>query len=322
MEGIFSHDKMKKPDFFIVGAPRCGTTSLYTYLRQHPQIFMPEMKEPHFLADDLNYTSLFMKSEDEYLKLFAGAAEGQRAGEASAWYLYSREAAGRIRDFSPDADIVVMLRNPVDMMYSLYNYFTLTGREDAPDFAAALSAEEQRVKGASGAPDTLYPFPVEFLFYRQVTSFARQVRRYYEVFGRDRVMCIKFDDFTSATGDVYREVLEFLGVDSSFRPRDFLSVNPARTRRTKKARSVLTKNRFSKGVLRRLAPYPGKSRLFRLLNEYGRRCYTYHTPPSLDPELRSTLLCEFEPEIQSLGELTGKDLSTWLRQRGGLEWKG
>jgi len=309
---------MRRPDFFIVGAPRCGTTSLYTYLRQHPQIFMPEIKEPHFLADDLNYTSLFMKSEDEYLKLFTGAAEGQRIGEASAWYLYSRKAAGRIRGFSPDADIIIMLRNPADMMYSLYNYFTLTGREDAPDFAAALYAEKARMSGASGAPDSLYPFPVEFLFYRKVAAVTSQVRRYYEVFGRDKVMCIKFDDFTSATEDVYRKVLEFLGVDPSFLPLDFLSVNPARTRRTKKTGSVLTKNRFSKSILRRLAPYPGNSRLFRLVNAWGRTQYTYHTPPPMDPEMRDALARELEPEIRGLSEMTGKDLSSWLIEKGDL----
>jgi len=121
-----------------------------------------------------------------------------------------------------------------------------------------------------------------------------------------------------ATGDVYCEVLEFLGVDPSFRPLDFLFVNPARTRRTKKARSILTKNRFNQNVIRRLAPYPGKSRLFWLVNACSRTHYTYHAPPPMDAEIREALAIEMAPEIRSLSEMTGKDLSSWLIEKGDL----
>ena len=106
-----------RPDFFIVGAPKCGTTALYEYLRQHPAVFMPFHKEPLFFGDDLTrrYGRLTLH---DYMRLFKDAKPGQRVGEASAWYLYSRSAAAEIKAYAPDAQIIVMVRNPVDMMYA------------------------------------------------------------------------------------------------------------------------------------------------------------------------------------------------------------
>src|SRR5438093_1590857 len=113
------YNNIRLPTFFIVGAPRCGTTALYTYLRQHPDLFLPENKEPHFFGSDL-YHPGFVRNLDEYLSLFLEAGNKKRAGEASVWYLYSRNAAAEIMAFCPSARIIAMLRNPVDMMYSNY----------------------------------------------------------------------------------------------------------------------------------------------------------------------------------------------------------
>ncbi|MFQ5518600.1 MAG: sulfotransferase, partial [Mariprofundus sp.] len=136
---------MLKPDFFIVGAPKCGTTAMYTYLQAHPDIFMSEVKEPYYFCSDLGFHRF--RNEQEYLKLFSVASPQQRIGEASTWYLYSSQAAAAIHAFNTDARIIVMLRNPVDMMYSLYSHFLYIGSEETDSFEAALAAEEERKHG-------------------------------------------------------------------------------------------------------------------------------------------------------------------------------
>src|ERR1051325_3379611 len=109
--------KPRRPDFFIVGAPKCGTTAMNGYLRQHPQIFMPERKDITYFGTDLKFERSRI-SYDEYISLFQDANDALRIGESSVWYMYSKTAAEEIKSFSPSASIIVMLRNPVDMLYA------------------------------------------------------------------------------------------------------------------------------------------------------------------------------------------------------------
>lgn len=137
---------MKKPDFFIVGAAKCGTTAMYEYLKEHPEIFMPEdAKEPNYFGSDMNYKSSRL-TEEQYLSLFSDAKNEKRIGEASVWYLYSKLAASEIKEFCPSARIIIMLRNPVDMLYSLHSELFYGADEDIEDFKTALNAEEVRKK--------------------------------------------------------------------------------------------------------------------------------------------------------------------------------
>jgi len=139
---------MRTPDFFIVGAPKCGTTAMSDYLRQHPEIYMPQRKEPHFFGSDLDAPyPYFIRDKEQYFSLFAEAKDEKRVGEASVWYLYSKRAAFEIKEFCPTASIIIMLRNPVDMIYSLHSQRLFTGNEDIPDFEEALEAEEDRKRG-------------------------------------------------------------------------------------------------------------------------------------------------------------------------------
>ena len=145
---------MPRPDFFIVGAFKSGSTALYEGLRRHPQIFMPFHKEPLYFGDDLTRRYGRM-TEADYLRLFRNAQPGQRIGEASTWYLYSTSAAHEIKQFSPDAKIVVVLRNPVDVMYAQHNQLIFNVIEDIPDFAEALGAEAgpARRQAPAAGPD-------------------------------------------------------------------------------------------------------------------------------------------------------------------------
>lgn len=131
----------KTPNFFIVGAPKCGTTAMHIYLRQHPEIFMPEKKESHFFGSDLN-SQYFIRDREKYLSLFSEAKDVKRIGEASVWYLYSKQAAYEIKEFSPSASIIIMLRNPVDMLYAQHSQFLYNGNENIASFEDALNAEK------------------------------------------------------------------------------------------------------------------------------------------------------------------------------------
>ena len=137
--------KMRRPDFFIVGAPKCGTTAMIDYLKQHPEVFVPDRKELDFFGRDLVFKGHRL-TEEEYLGFFSRATAEKRAGEGSVWYLHSKTAALEIKDFSPNARIIIMLRNPLDMMYSFHSQRLYNGNEDIENFSAALDAEAERTQ--------------------------------------------------------------------------------------------------------------------------------------------------------------------------------
>jgi hypothetical protein len=292
------------PDFFIVGAFKCGTTALYEYLRQHPQVFMPFHKEPLFFGDDLTRRYGRM-TRDQYLALFRDARPGQRVGEASAWYLYSRTAAREIAEFAPGAQIIVMLRNPVDVMYAQHSQLLFNVEEDIADFVEALEAEPARRRGERLPPG---PLRVENLYYRDSVRFAEQVERYFEAFGRERVHVIVYDDFRDRTAETYRGVLEFLGVDPDFAP-DFQVRNPNKRVRFPRLQRLVYQ---PPGPLLRAVPWlrrfplvhVAREALLRLNSSAARR-------PPMDPELRARLLEELTPDVERLGILIGRDLSAW-----------
>src|SRR5205814_1654929 len=133
-------------------------------------------------------------TSDEYLALFKDARDDQHAGEASPWYLYSKSAAQEIREFEPTARAIIMLRNPVDVMYGQHSQLVFNQREDVTDFAQALAAEDDRRAGHRLPADAIRP---EALYYRQSVQFPEQIERYRDVFGADRVHYIVFDDLVA-----------------------------------------------------------------------------------------------------------------------------
>lgn len=297
---------MKRPDFFIVGAFKAGTTALYEYLRAHPQIFMSVPKEPMYFGADLTPRYRRM-TEPEYLSLFDVARADQRAGEASPWYLYSTMAPSEIKAFEPAARIIIMLRNPVDVMYAQHSQLVFNQREDLTDFAAALDAEPDRLAGRRVPADAIRP---EALFYRKSVRFAQQVRRYLEVFGRDDIHVIVFDDLVADAAGVYRGTLEFLEVDPDF-PLDPTVYNPNRSARSGRLqRAIFAPPPALRGVFGRLRQVP-------LLHRVRDRLVTANSRPAerqkMDPALRAALAAEFAPQVAELGEIIERDLSGWSR---------
>jgi len=293
-----------RPDFFIIGAFKSGTTALYEYLHPHPQIYMPFHKEPNFFGDDLtrHYGRL---SLEEYLALFRDARPGQHAGEASTWYLYSTTAAREIAEFSPSANIIVLLRNPVDVMYAQHSQLIYRADESLIDFATALEAEPARRRGEGLPPPPARP---ETLFYRHSVKFADQLARYFDVFGRERVHVTLFDDLVADTAATYGAVLEFLGVDPTFRPDFTVHNENKRVRSGAIQRLIYNPPAPVLGIIRRLRRYPVvhrlRDRVLRLNSWAAKR-------PPMDPALRGQLIGEFEPEIDRLAQLIGRDLSAW-----------
>jgi sulfotransferase family protein len=296
---------MRKPDFFIVGAPRCGTTAMYTYLRQHPDIFMSARKESHFFGTDISSLALD-RDEQKYLALFAGAQHEKRVGEASVFYLSSRRAAREIHAFCPSASIVIMLRNPVDMMYSLHSFNLFMGAETISDFRTALMVEEERKRGLQ-LPAKLYP--VKPLLYREVATYRPQIQRYLDVFGGQSVHVILFDDFTNATARVYREICEFLGVSPDFQP-EFPVVNANKRVRSQAVRNVLRSppSGLGRRLVKAMLPWPVRQRLFKGLRHFN---VVDERRRPLNPHLRRQLQAEFAPEVEQLSRLLRRDLRHW-----------
>jgi hypothetical protein len=295
---------MRRPDFFIAGTFKGGTTALYEYLRQHPQIFMPFHKEPMYFGSDLGVRYRRMTRE-EYLALFNDARPDQVAGEASPWYLYSSLAAREIHDFNPDARIIVMLRNPIDVMHAQHSQLLFNQREEIASFADALAAEPDRRAGRRIPEGALRP---EALFYRHSVRFAEQLRRFFETFGRERVHVIMFEDFTSDTERVFREVLAFLGVKADA-PVDLSVHNPNRRVRSRWIQRLVFR---PPGPLRALVP---RLRRLPLVHRLRDALVSINSQPEqrnrMEPALRARLAAELEPEIRELGDLLGRDLSGW-----------
>lgn len=297
---------MKRPDFFIVGAFKAGTTALYEYLRAHPQVFMSVPKEPMYFGADLTPRYRRM-TEPEYLALFRDARPDQRAGEASPWYLYSTSAPAEISAFAPDGKVIIMLRNPIDVMYSQHSQLVFNQREDLADFGAALAAEPDRQAGRRLPPDAIRP---EALYYRRAVAFAGQVERYLHVFGRPRLHFIVFDDLVADPRSVYRSTLEFLGVDPTFEV-DLSVYNPSRQARSGRLqRAIFAPPPALRGLFGRLRRIPV---LHRLRDTMVAANSSPAARQAMDPELRAALTADFAPQVAALGELIGRDLSAWSK---------
>lgn len=296
---------MRKPDFFIVGAPKCGTSAMNEYLRQHPEIFIAEKKENHFFGSDLVFSAPRITKE-RYLSRFLRATGEKRVGEASVWYLYSHQAAAEIKAFCPSADIIILLRNPVDMIYSLHSQRLYNGNEDVKDFKAALAAETDRKRGLR-LPQHIGKVMLGGYCYRDTAKYTSQVQRYLEVFGHEKVRIIIFDDLVADVAGTFRATCNFLGVDPNFQPEIHI-VNPNKRVYVRSLQMLLRKSSAQSQWLAKKLPL-GLAILGRI-----RRMNTKFVPRQpMDPQLKKELQADFLPEVERLSELLDRDLTHWCR---------
>lgn len=299
---------------------KAGTTSMHHYLAQHPDIFMSTRKEPRYagFVPDIDSGSaadgrFFTRDLDEYLGHFAGATNERIVGESSHVYLNSTEGARLIHEFAPDARILIMLRDPVKSIHSRHQQQVWMGREDITDFATALAAEEDRRAGRRLPPEAPY---LRGLQYREACTMTPHVRRYLDVFGRERVHFVLLEDLAVRRLDVYRGVLEFLGVDPDFVPAEMDVVNPNKELRVVGLQRTRRRLMPVEMLVRRLIP----RRLFAFLSAPMRRIWEANTRLAprapMSHELEAELTDYFVPDVASLSQLIGRDLAAaWPRFR-------
>jgi hypothetical protein len=197
------------PNFFLVGAPRSGTTSLHEYLSQIPDVFMSKLKEPYYFMTRWDDSSIIrgmrVRNKEEYLRLFRKAKGYSAIGESTPLYLWDPGTPAKISEIVPDAKIIMILRNPIDRAFSHYLYMIRFGFEQSSDFYEALKNDynnPQKVVGLSH----LY---IDFGLY------AEQVKRYLDVFGKRNVMVLIYEEFIKETRTSLENVLEFLETSST-----------------------------------------------------------------------------------------------------------
>jgi hypothetical protein len=297
-----------KPNFFIVGAPKCGTTALYAYLRHHPNIFMSAVKEPHFFAKDLG-TYPRIKTLEDYTRLFDGSTEQHlRVGEASVYYLRSEVAPANIHAFNPEAKVVAMFRNPVEMVHSFHSQLLDWSEENEPDFETAWRLQERRRRGLDLPPRSRGAFLVQ---YEEVARFGSQTKRLLSIFPRDQVKLILYDDFTASPAAVYQDTLDFLGV-----PHDGRTEFP-RINENKRARIAWLRRLYRKpptvlrDVVRGLKQAGGAEEITELQKKIVELNTVKERRPPLSPELRGELVETFREEVALLSRLLNRDLSHW-----------
>jgi hypothetical protein len=305
---------MTLPNFLIVGAAKSGTTSLWTYLQQHPQIFMPSNKEPNFFAlEGLKlppfpgaadaktlYEKIYKYSItdfESYQALFQEVSQEIAIGEASIPYLYFPEAAERIKQYIPQVKIIAILRNPIDRLYSHYLMIRDNYCLEPLSLAQALQQENERIRNNWGWD----------WHYVRLGLYHTQVKRYFDLFEPQQIKIYLYEDFCFNPVGVFQDICCHIGVDSSFIPdlsqRSKVSGRP----RSQKLHRLLNQpNRIQKSLQRAL-PKTTYKRVVALGNHWN----IIPTVP-MASELRQALKDVFREDIVKLQTLIRRDLSAWM----------
>jgi len=309
-------DGQRIPDFFIVGHAKSGTTALYEMLRPHPQIFMPDEKEPWFFSTDMRARfqprigGAAPETLQEYLALFAPAGPGQKAGEASSSYLWSRTAAAGIHEVQPDARIIAILREPSSFLRSLHLQLVQTHVENEKDLRRAISLEHERSLGRSIPSRSHRP---QLLQYSDHVRYAEQLRRYHDLFGRERVLTLIYDDFRSDNAATVRQVLSFLEVDEA-EPVEVVKANPTVGMRSQMLDELVHAvstgagpfSRAAKGAVKAVTP----QRLRREALRVTQRKVVHAPPKPADEEFLTELRRRFRGQVEEASEYLDRDLVT------------
>jgi hypothetical protein len=293
-----------KPNFFILGAPKCGTTSMAAWLGQHPAIFIPAMKEPNFFNADDNQEPIYgVTTLDAYEALFTAATAAHPAvGEASVFYLSSAVAVANILRYQPDARCIVMLRNPIDIAPALHAEMLILGMENVRDFHTAWNLQDHRRHGRN--VPALSGSWRRLLLYADVCALGTQLQRLFAAVPRDRVLPILLDDVIADARREYLQALCFLGVDDDFR-QEFPVYNGARVIRWPRLTRALF---LAIGVKERL----GIRFNLDLWRRVSDRNVVTTPRESLPREVTDMLRCHFAGEVALLSHLLGRDLQHWL----------
>jgi hypothetical protein len=304
---------MKMPDFFIVGAPKCGTTALGSYLHAHPKIFMSRVKEPNYFCFDAPELRGAFDQPERYARLFARAAPEQICGEASTAYLFSKQAVPAILESNPAAKIIVMVRDPLDMVVSHHNQKLYALEENERDFATAWRLSPERAEGRMVSAKCRAP---RYLDYQSIGRLGEQLSRLVALVPRAQLHTIVFDDLRANPGEVFRGTLRFLGVAPGGQS-EFPVVNARKTHAWPALARVLARPpaplQRVKLALKRA--FPGQTKAVGgAIHRLNERPQARH---ALGASLRREMSAAFKDDIALLGELLDRDLSHWCQAEPG-----
>jgi hypothetical protein len=293
----------KLPNFLIIGAAKGGTTSLYYYLDQHPQVYMSPLKEPRFFAledetlnfqnpdQSINYTSI--TTLPEYYRLFEGVTQEIAIGEASPLYLYSAKAVERIAHYVPDAKLIAVLRNPVDRAYSCYKHLIA---QESLSFAEALQAEDNRIRQNWA----------HLWHYRQGGYYYVQLKLYFDRFDHKQIKIYLFDDLIASPLEVLRDLFSFLQVDSTFTP-ELTHKNVSNNPKVKVLQNILSERNSLRSFAQKVVPEPVRVGVAEKVRSWNSKKFL-----PMPEEVKKQLTNDYREDILNLQELIGRDLSHWL----------
>lgn len=298
---------MVVPNFLLIGAGKAGTTALYEYLRQHPQVYMSPTKEPNFFAfmgeeidfqgpgeqEMINCTSV--TNFEIYYALFKQVSNQKAIGEASHWYLYSPKAAARIKYYLPNVKLIAILRDPVQRAYSDFLHFVRDSREPYTDFVQAIQEEEIRIEKNWG-----------FGHYIRRGLYYQQVKRYFDRFDQSQIKIYLNEDLKANSLGLMNEIFQFLGIDDTFVPDTSYQPNVSGIPKNKALHTLFRKSNPIRTLIEPIAP----ASLRKLaINLKGKNL----VQPPLSPEIRQQLIQEiYREDILKLQDLVQRDLSKWL----------
>ncbi len=303
------------PDFFIVGQPKSGTTALHEILREHPQIYMPDRKEPRYFAEEMRYRDSprpggTPATLEEYLAWFDGARDEQLIADASPWYLWSRTAAAGIAEVAPDARIIAIVREPASLLRSLHMEFVQLYVEVETDLRRAIELEERRRAGQDVPRYTYWP---KALMYSEHVRTVEQLRRFDAVFASEQMLVIVYDDFRADNEGTLRRVMDFLGVDENA-PLKFKNANPTVRVRSARMHELVHAVSVGHGPFSRAVKASVKAltprNLRRSTLDVTQRRIVFGDPHPPEEELMIELRRRFKREVVALSEYLDRDLVT------------
>jgi len=291
------------PNFFLVGTAKAGTTSIHSYLTQHPDVFMSELKEPRYFCynefSKVNYYRQPMISGlSEYKSLFAGAKGAKAIGEASVHYLYFPATPDKIKAMIPGAKIIIILRDPVSRAFSHYLMDLSAGFVDVDFKDIVFNARE------------VARFEKHYIQYVELGFYFEQVKRYLDVFAKEHVKILLFEDLMEDAGGIIRSIFEFLGVDPWFNVEVHMHFNAFKTPKGifrhlyYSIYATYITNWYLRNFLKNLLPTTIKNGLSKVL--------FYSKKPQADREAEEYLRKFYREDILRLQGLINRNLEHWI----------
>jgi hypothetical protein len=297
-----------KPNLFVVGFAKCGTTALHQYLSTHPNIHPCFPKEPHFFIED-TWRRRPARTEAQYLQFFAGAPKDARVFvDSSALYVYSPPALRRIHEFNADARIIVMVRHPVDMLASYHRYLCRMFVEDVTNFEEAWNLQETRAAGHNLPRGCEFPV---LLQYDNLGRVGKHIAALLDIWPRSRVKIVFFDAFVKAPLEHYKDILDFIGVPYDGRT-EFPRVNEGGAWRSRFVGRIMLKAwPFAIKIVNRVNVVSVLRGTQFWMFLWGLNSTRDEQAP-MDPSFRRRLIDVFRDDIQLLSATTGRNLDHWL----------